>query len=55
MSLFDYHEDQTDDRKKLSSKVAVNKFLKSKVRPRPLALGSCHCLCRTAVLMISSA
>ncbi|GAA5839543.1 hypothetical protein JCM9279_005973 [Rhodotorula babjevae] len=31
VSLFDYHEDQTEDRKKLSSKVAVNKFLKSKV------------------------
>ncbi|GAA5824665.1 hypothetical protein JCM3770_005624 [Rhodotorula araucariae] len=31
ISLFEHHEDQTDDRKKLTSKVAVNKFLKSKV------------------------
>ncbi|BGP41322.1 meiotic recombination [Rhodotorula kratochvilovae] len=31
ISLLDYHEDQTDDRKKLTSKVAVNKYLKSKV------------------------
>ena len=34
ISLYEYHEDQKDDRKKLTSKVAVNKYLKSKVRGR---------------------
>lgn len=33
ISLLDYHEKQTDDRKKLMSKVAVTKYLKTKVRP----------------------
>ncbi|BGO97365.1 Double-strand break repair protein MRE11 [Rhodotorula toruloides] len=31
ISLLDYHEKQTDDRKKLMSKVAVTKYLKTKV------------------------
>lgn len=33
IALASYHDKQTDDRKKLTSKVAVNKYLKSKVRP----------------------
>lgn len=32
IALAPYHDKQTDDRKKLTSKVAVNKYLKSKVR-----------------------
>lgn len=32
VSLSIYHERQEDDRKKLTSKMAVNKYLKSKVR-----------------------
>lgn len=33
IALAPYHDKQTDDRKKLTSKVSVNKYLKSKVRP----------------------